>query len=56
MKNMDKVYFEIKKAIENMSSFEARKIIRETATPTVLRRMEKSNAKWQAERKKIIPS
>jgi hypothetical protein len=56
MNQNEKIYFAIKDAWSLPTTKETMAKIRELATPEVLARMDRQNAKWQAERAKTIPS
>jgi hypothetical protein len=56
MNQDDRLYFSIKAAMTLLSADHAREKIRELCTPEVLRRMDRKNKKWQAERAKIFAS
>jgi len=54
--NQDRLYFSIEAAITMLSADHAREKIRELCMPDVLRRMDRNNKKWRAERAKINAS
>jgi hypothetical protein len=56
MNQDDKLYFAIKDAWSLPTMEQTMPKIRELATPKVMKRMDRQNAKWQAERAKTIPS